>query len=100
MSKTHWIDAACVGANTPMRLNVQAIVPLQLTALGRHSRQMGRTNAWGFPDKAPKATSRVGGFRTGDIVRSSVPVDSVNAGVYVGRARCAPAALAISPPPQ
>jgi 5-methylcytosine-specific restriction endonuclease McrA len=72
MSKTHWLDAACVGASTPMRLDVRAIVPLLITAMGRHSRQMCRTNASGFPDKAPRATSVVGGFRTGDIVRATV----------------------------
>ena len=85
MSKTHWLDAACVGASTPMRLDVRAIVPLLITAMGRHSRQMCRTNASGFPDKAPRATSVVGGFRTGDIVRATVPASSVKAGVYVGR---------------
>jgi hypothetical protein len=46
---------------------------------------MCRTNAFGFPDKAPKATSVVGGFRTGDLVRAVVPARSVKAGVYVGR---------------
>ncbi len=46
---------------------------------------MCRTNAFGFPDKALKATSVVGGFRTGDIVRTVVPTASVKAGTYVGR---------------
>jgi hypothetical protein len=46
---------------------------------------MCRTNAFGFPDKAAKATSVVGGFRTGDIVRAVVPVTSTKAGVYEGR---------------
>jgi hypothetical protein len=46
---------------------------------------MCRTDAFGFPDKAPKATSVVGGFRTGDIVRALVPASSVKAGAYVGR---------------
>ena len=32
-----------------------------------------------------KATSVVGRFRTGDLVRASVPASSVQAGVYVGR---------------
>jgi hypothetical protein len=53
--------------------------------MGRHSRQLCRTNAYGFPDKAPKATSIVAGFRTGDIVRAVVPASSTKAGVYVGR---------------
>lgn len=85
LSKTHWLDAACVGASTPETVQVGQVVPLVITAMGRHSRQMCRTNAYGFPDKAPKATSMVGGFRTGDIVRAVVPARSTKAGVYVGR---------------
>jgi hypothetical protein len=49
------------------------------------SRQMCRINRFGFPDKAPKATSVVGGLRTGDMVRAVVAAASVKAGVYVGR---------------
>ena len=60
-------------------------MPLLFTAMGRNSRQMCRMDAQGFPNKAPKATSTVGGFRTGDIVRAVVPVSSIKAGVYVGR---------------
>ena len=83
--KTHWLDAACVGASSPNSLTVQGSIPLLITAKGRHSRQMSRTNAYGFPDKAPKATSVVGGFRTGDIVRAKVTATRKKAGVYVGR---------------
>ena len=85
LPKTHWLDAACVGASTPTRLKTAGVVPPRITAMGRHSRQMCRTNVHGFPDKAPKATSVVGGLRTGDIVRAVVPARSVKAGVYVGR---------------
>jgi hypothetical protein len=85
LPKAHWTDAACVGASTPERLRVHGIAPLAIRAMGRHSRQMCRTNATGFPDKAPKATSVVGGFRTGDMVRAVVPGSSAKAGVYVGR---------------
>jgi hypothetical protein len=85
LPKTHWLDAACVGASTPERLHVDSIVPLRITAMGWHSRQMCRTDAQGFPNKAAKATSVVEGLRTGDIVRAVVPASSVKAGVYVGR---------------
>jgi len=85
LPKTHWLDAACVGASTPEPLRVQGIAPLAMRAMGRHSRQMCRTNATGFPDKAPKASSVVGGFRTGDIVRAVAPATSTKAGVYIGR---------------
>jgi 5-methylcytosine-specific restriction endonuclease McrA len=85
LPKAHWLDAACVGASTPTILRLTGIVPLVIVAMGRHSRQLCRTNAFGFPDKAPKATSVVAGLRTGDIVRAVVPTTSVKAGVYVGR---------------
>jgi 5-methylcytosine-specific restriction endonuclease McrA len=85
LPKTHWLDAACVGASTPEILRTHGVIPLLITATGRHSRQMCRTNAFGFPDKAAKATSVVGGLRTGDMVRATVPASSVKAGVYVGR---------------
>jgi hypothetical protein len=85
LPKTHWLDAACVGASTPELLKTAGVVPLLITAMGRHSRPMCRTNAFGFPDRAPKASSVVGGLRTGDIVRAVVPATSVKAGVYVGR---------------
>jgi HNH endonuclease len=85
LPKTHWLDAACVGASTPETVTIAGVVPLLIRATGRHSRQMCRTNAAGFPDKAPKATSVVDGFRTGDIVRAVVPSSSAKAGVSVGR---------------
>jgi hypothetical protein len=85
LPKAHWMDAVCVGESTAERLRVDGVMPLLITAMGRHSRQMCRTDAHGFPNKAPKATSVVGGFRTGDLVRAVVPTGSVKAGVYVGR---------------
>jgi 5-methylcytosine-specific restriction endonuclease McrA len=54
--RTHWLDAVCVGESTPAFLAVHGMVPLVMKATGRHSRQMCRTNRYGFPDKAPKAT--------------------------------------------
>ena len=80
-----WIDAACVDMSTPARVLCADIVPLVITATGRQSRQLCRTNASGFPDKAPKATSAVAGMRTGDLVRAVVPVPSIRAGTYIGR---------------
>jgi 5-methylcytosine-specific restriction endonuclease McrA len=83
--KTHWLDACCVGASTPAILKIHGIAPLLIRAEGRHSRQMCRTNEVGFPDKAPKATSVVCGFRTGDLVLAVVPAPSKKAGTHVGR---------------
>jgi hypothetical protein len=53
--------------------------------MGRHARQLCRTDAQEFPNKAAKLTSVVGGLRTGDLVRALVPASSIKAGVYVGR---------------
>jgi len=64
---------------------VAGVQPLGIRGTGRHSRQMCRTNAAGFTDKAPTATSRVGGLRTGDLVRAVVPSSSAKVGTYVGR---------------
>ena len=61
------------------------VIPVLITAMGRHRRQMGRPNAAGFPDQKAKATSVVGGLRTGDLVQAVVPASSVKAGTYVGR---------------
>jgi 5-methylcytosine-specific restriction endonuclease McrA len=85
LPKSHWGDAACVGASTPEQVMCAGVAPLVIAATGRHSRQMCRTNASGFPDKAPKATSVVAGLRTGDLVRAVVPASSLKVGTYVGR---------------
>jgi 5-methylcytosine-specific restriction endonuclease McrA len=85
LPKAHWIDAACVGASTPEKIQALDVVPLLIAAMGRHSRQMCRTNAYGFPERAPKATSVVVGMRTGDLVRAVVPAPSIKAGTYAGR---------------
>jgi 5-methylcytosine-specific restriction endonuclease McrA len=85
LPKSPWLDAACVGASTSERLPVLGVAPLRITAMGRHSRQMCRTDASGFPNKQAKATSVVGGYRTGDSVRAVVPQPSVKAGTYTGR---------------
>jgi len=85
LAKAHWIDAACVGVSTPEPLHIAGVQPLHIMATGRHSRQMCRTNAFGFPAKAPKTVSVVAGMRTGDIVRAVVPPPSSKAGVYLGR---------------
>jgi hypothetical protein len=39
----------------------------------------------GFPRGGPKATIRVAGFHTGDIVRAVVPAGLKTAGTHVGR---------------
>jgi len=84
MPKTHWLDAVCVGASTPEQIRWQQVVPLVITALGRHHRQMVKVTERGFPRGKPKATSVVQGFHSGDLVRAVVPEPLTTAGVHVG----------------
>jgi hypothetical protein len=74
----------CVGASTPDHIHWQNVAPLSITALGRHNRQMVNVTKHGFPRGKPKATSVVGGFRSGDLVRAVVPEPLTTQGVHVG----------------
>ena len=84
LPKTHWLDAACVGASTPAVLQVQRVQCLAITATGWQCRQMCLMNGAGFPRTRAKQQSKVHGFRTGDMVRAVVPTGT-KAGTYVGR---------------
>lgn len=84
LEKTHWLDAACVGASTPEHMSIKGVVPLRITATGHGSRQMCNVNTFGFPCSKPKGARRVKGFQTGDLIRAVVPTGSKQ-GVYVGR---------------
>jgi 5-methylcytosine-specific restriction endonuclease McrA len=84
LPKTHWLDAACVGASTPSTLHVKGIVPLAIQAMGRESRQMCRMDRHGFPRTSAKAARSVQGFQTGDIVRALVS-GGTKVGAYTGR---------------
>jgi 5-methylcytosine-specific restriction endonuclease McrA len=84
LPKTHWLDAACVGASTPTTLHVRGIVPLAIQAMGRESRQMCRMDRYGFPHTSAKAAQNVQGFQTGDIVRA-VARAGTKAGKHTGR---------------
>ena len=84
LPKTHWLDAACVGASTPKHLITKGIVPLLITATGRQRRQMCLSDAFGFPRTKGKGPSTVRGFRTGDIAKAIVPTGTKR-GTSVGR---------------
>lgn len=85
LDKTHWTDAACVGASTPDQLHIQGVVPLSIKAYGSGRRQMCLMDAHGFPRTKPKQKKFTHGFRTGDMVRAVVPSPLKNAGVHIGR---------------
>ncbi len=67
LEKTHWIDAACVGASTPERLQTEFVRPLLVKAMGHGTRQVCQTDKYGFPNKEPRKHKSYFGFRTGDL---------------------------------
>lgn len=83
LDKQHWIDAACVGKPTPT-LNIKGVKPLLIKAIGHGNRQMCITNKFGFPIKHRSNIKFHFGFRTGDMVRATLPTGKF-AGTHVGR---------------
>ncbi len=81
--KRHALDAACVGAVHDVRGPAQPA--LQVKCCGRGSRCRTRVNAAGFPRGYLMRSKSVHGFRTGDMVRATVPASSRKAGVHAGR---------------
>jgi len=82
--KAHWRDAACIGASTPDNLHVALDSVLLIATTGHGSRQMCRTNKYGFPIRHVPRLKRHFGFRTGDLVKAVV-AKGKHAGVHVGR---------------
>jgi len=83
--KDHWIDAACVGTSGGSVFIPESLTPLLIKAQGHGSRQFTKPNASGFPRTSAKARSPfVRGFKTGDLVKASVPT-GLKAGIHVGR---------------
>ncbi|MFL5697919.1 MAG: RNA-guided endonuclease IscB [Ktedonobacteraceae bacterium] len=83
--KTHWLDAACVGKNTPERLCLKGVVPLLIKANGHGCRQLCLMDEHGFPRTKPKQKKFRHLFRTGDIVQARVPAHLKHPGIHVGR---------------
>ncbi len=84
LPKTHWIDAACVGENTPEKLKIESVQPLQIRAMGHGSRKFCRTDKYGFPRVHRTRNTSFMGFETGDIVQADIPKGKF-AGRHVGR---------------
>lgn len=82
LPKTHFLDAACVG-DTPS-ISVLANQPLKIKATGHGSRQMCRTDKFGFPSRYVPRFKFVKGFQTGDIVKYVV-TSGKKIGNYTGR---------------
>lgn len=82
--KAHWIDAACVG-NSGGNVDLDPETkPFLVKAMGHGSRQVCRTDRFGFPRQHRTRQASHFGFRTGDIVRAVVPKGKF-AGVRVTR---------------
>lgn len=77
--KSHWGDAACVGASTPGILTIATRQPLNIKTMGHGTRQMCRTDAHGFPNRHRARQKQYFGMQTGDLVKAIVPK-----GKYVG----------------
>jgi 5-methylcytosine-specific restriction endonuclease McrA len=84
LGKTYWLDAANVGRSTPASFIIKDIVPWHIRATGHGSRQMCRTDRYGFPRTGPKQHKRVQGFQTGDLVRAIV-TSGTKQGTYLGK---------------
>jgi 5-methylcytosine-specific restriction endonuclease McrA len=84
LPKTHWIDAACVGASTPEMLRIKGVRPLMIKATGHGKRQRCGTDKYGFPIRHALRKKFEKGFQTGDIVRAVIP-NGKYCGTHVGR---------------
>jgi 5-methylcytosine-specific restriction endonuclease McrA len=82
--KAHWIDAACVGNSGSASILDPATQPLRIKAVGHGSRQMCRTNRFGFPKQHKTRQAAHFGFRTGDIVKAVIAKGKF-AGSYIAR---------------
>jgi 5-methylcytosine-specific restriction endonuclease McrA len=83
-SKTHWQDAACVGASTPDQLRIATPTVLQIEATGRGLHSRTKLDKYGFPRLRLPRQKRFFGFQTGDMVEVIVR-SGTKRGRYVGR---------------
>jgi len=64
--------------------SISNVQPLQIRAIGHGSRQMCRTDKYGFPKTHRTRKAMFMGFQTGDIVKADIPKGKF-AGRHVGR---------------
>jgi len=85
LPKTHWLDAACVGASTPEHLIVAGVQPLLVKTCGHGKRQRQNLDKFGSPRGKPARRPKTSfGFQSGDIVRADIP-DGKHGGTHTGR---------------
>jgi 5-methylcytosine-specific restriction endonuclease McrA len=85
--KAHWIDASCVGESGNCVYLDSNMSYLHIRATGHGSRQMCRTDKFGFPSRHRLRQKRHFGFQTGDMVKAIVSKGKYT-GVHVGRVAC------------
>jgi 5-methylcytosine-specific restriction endonuclease McrA len=85
--KAHWIDAACVGESGANVYISAHTAPLLIQATGHGSRQICRTDRYGFPSRYRLRQKRHFGFQTGDMVKAVVPGGKYS-GKHSGRVAC------------
>jgi 5-methylcytosine-specific restriction endonuclease McrA len=85
LPKTHWLDAACVGASTPEHLGVEGVRSMLVKACGHGKRQRQNLDKYGSPRGKPARRPKTSfGFQTGDIARAVIP-NGKHPGTHVGR---------------
>ncbi|MFB2891850.1 RNA-guided endonuclease IscB [Aerosakkonemataceae cyanobacterium BLCC-F50] len=82
LPKAHWLDAACVGQVESWELLTGQ--PLLIKATGHGTRQMCRTDKYGFPSRYVPRNKFVKGFQTGDIIKAIV-TSGKKVGQYLGQ---------------
>ncbi|NHM27984.1 HNH endonuclease [Desulfofundulus sp. TPOSR] len=83
LPKLHCYDAACVGESTPATINGLDSPIAVIRAVGRGTRRMCNTDAYGFPVGHRGRKKLHYGFMTNDLVAADVPSGKY-AGRYVG----------------
>ncbi len=86
--KDHCIDAVCVGASTPDK--IEGHIPEYVNIwklMGRGKHQIVILDKYGFPRLTRNRAKRIQGFATGDIVKSLVGKYAGNVGRLVARTR-------------
>ena len=68
LSKTHWLDASCIGLSTPNPLYIKTKSTLSIQAKGHGCRQMIQMDKYGFPRKGYKPKNPPKDWKTGEIV--------------------------------
>ena len=82
--KAHWIDAACVGEDGGKVFLKPDMQVQKVKACGRGTRQVVKSDKYGFPRTAAGRIKRIHDFQTGDIVKLNQTAGKY-AGLHYGR---------------